>query len=148
MAVPMQQIVPGAVFRFKNGLRRVTRIHEPLGPGCMVDWEYADGEPHRRQSGSLWNHTFRIQAIEQVPDPDLDPGRQTRQLLSAGRCVPCLEQPVAITLTTRCPAKWVMLDMESGELWRHDGQQFHRLAANEVADVVQVARMAAHAPGG
>lgn len=140
MPVPMEQIIPGAVFRFKTGLRRVKRLKPQTGPdGVMVDWEYADALPRRRNAGSLWGATFRVQAIELVPDPSL--AGETRQLLPSRRTIACLEKPVDVTLTTRCPAKWVMVDMETGDFWRNDGQQFHRLSTQETSEVLDVARM-------
>jgi len=36
-----------------------------------------------------------------------------------------------------------MVDMETGELWGHDGTQFKRLNAKEAADVATVALHAA-----
>lgn len=139
MAVPLDQLVPGAVFRFKSGLRRITRLR-PSGQRFMVDWEYADHQPHRRRSGSVWGPNFRREAIELVPDPSMH--HESRQLLPSRRTVACLPQPVEIKLQTRCPAKWIMVDMESGELWGHDGQQFHRLSAQQIGEVADVARMA------
>ena len=50
-----------------------------------------------------------------------------RILKPSGRIVASLPEPVEIKLHTRCPHKWVIVDMESGELWGHDGQHFHRL---------------------
>lgn len=141
MAIPVDQLRPGAVFQFKNGLRRVTALRKEGALGFMVDWEYVDGSPRRRQSGSLWFESFRVQALALVPDPSLIGEKRT--LLPSGRTVACLEQPVAVTLHTRCPLKWVMVDMESGELWRHDGQRFERLSPNEALEVQAVARTAA-----
>ncbi|MGQ5490497.1 hypothetical protein ACUH78_16755 [Thauera sp. ZXT1-4] len=42
MAVAIEQIQPGAVFRFKTAARRVTSLSKPLGAGFNVNWEYAD----------------------------------------------------------------------------------------------------------
>lgn len=142
MAVPIETIRPGAVFRFKTGLRRVIRI-KPAGPesipGFMVDWEYADDQPHRRSRGSLWAETFRLQAIEPVPDHD-QAGEQ-RQLLPSRRTVHCLPEPVEIILRTRCPAKWRLVDLETGDLWGHDGQHFVRLSDEQTGEVADVVHM-------
>lgn len=141
MSVPIEQITPGAVFRFKAGLRRVKKLRDHAGTGFMVDYELVDGQPRRRQTGSQWVHYFRKEAIEQVPDPSA--AGEQRQLLPSRRTVPCLDAPVDITLKTRCPAKWAMVDMETGELWGHDGQRFHRLTAMQSGEVAEIARMSA-----
>lgn len=39
--------------------------------------------------------------------------KKTRTLLT-GQMVPELDKPVNIILTTKCPAKWVMVDLENG----------------------------------
>ncbi len=67
--------------------------------------------------------------------------RELRLLLSSRRCVPCLPKTVDITVKTRCPGKWAVVDMETGEVWAHDGQRFARLSPEqkrEVADVVNM----------
>lgn len=46
-----------------------------------------------------------------------------RRLLS-GRDVAERKNPVPITLNTRCPEKWVFVDMEEGIAWEHDGRAF------------------------
>lgn len=65
-----------------------------------------------------------------------------RILKPSGRIVASLPEPVEIKLHTRCPHKWVIVDMESGELWGHDGQHFHRLSDPHIGEVVDVTRMA------
>lgn len=32
-----------------------------------------------------------------------------------GRTVPALAEPVTLTIHTKCPEKWMLLDMETGE---------------------------------
>lgn len=140
MSVPFDLIRPGVVFRFKAGLRRVTRLR-PYSDRFMVDWEYADGQPRQRRGGSVWGPNFRREAIEMVPDPSMH--HESRQLLPSRRTVACLEHPVEIKLTTRCPAKWSMVDMETGELWGHDGQRFQRMTAAQAGEIADIARMAA-----
>lgn len=77
-----------------------------------------------------------------MPDPS-HAGEQ-RQLLPSHRTVACLDTPVDITLKTRCPAKWVMVDMETGELWGHDGKRFQRVTVLVAGEAAEVARMAAN----
>lgn len=46
--------------------------------------------------------------------PQAKPAART---LRSGRKVPELADTMALTLTTHCPAKWLSLDMETGEAW-------------------------------
>lgn len=133
MAVEIGQIKPGAVFRFKTAARRVTSLSKPLGAGFDVNWEYADGKKRGgRLTGSQWVHYFKADAIEQIPDPVAAGG--VRRLRS-GREVPSLAGTVNITMTTHCPAKWAIVDLETGELWGHDGTKFHHLTSSEASEV-------------
>lgn len=142
MAVKIGQIKPGAVFRFKTAARRVTSLSKPLGAGFDVNWEYADGKKRGgRLTGSQWVHYFKADAIEQIPDPVAAGG--VRRLRS-GREVPSLMDTVNITITTHCPAKWAIVDLETGELWGHDGTQFKRLTASEAAEVSAASNLAAN----
>lgn len=142
MTVAIEQIKPGAVFRFKTAPRRVTSLSKPLGPGFNVNWEYADGKKRSgRLAGSQWVHYFKSDAIEQIPDPA---AAEDSRRLRSGREVPSLAGQVAITLTTHCPGKWAVVDLETGELWGHDGVQFKRLSSAEAAEVVAVAKQAAN----
>lgn len=142
MSVQIEQIRPGAVFRFKTAARRVVGV-EVVGSGANVHWEYADGKKRGgRTSGRQWIHYFRTEAIEQIPDPAL--AGETRALLS-GRQVPARKDTVGISLVTHCPSKWAMVDLETGELWGHDGLQFERLSPAGAAEVAKVAKRAASA---
>jgi hypothetical protein len=70
MSVSIEQIKPGAVFRFKDGPRRVTSIGKPMALGFIVMWEYADGKKRNGQfAGSHLAQYFRANAIEQISDP-------------------------------------------------------------------------------
>lgn len=141
MPVQRQQVKPGAVFRFKTADRRVTELSEDIGSGFNVSWEYADGQPRRgRLTGTQWVYGFMAAALEEIPDPARS--NEHRQLLPHGTLVSCTADPVAITLTTRCPAKWAMVDMETGDIWGHDGKTFRRLSEAEIKNVAQVAAQA------
>jgi hypothetical protein len=37
------------------------------------------------------------------------------RILRGGRVVPELEEPVTLEVRTKCPAKWVLIDLETGE---------------------------------
>lgn len=136
--ITIEQIQPGAVFRFKTALRRVTSITAPMRTGFHVNWEYADGKKRGgRLRGSQWVHYFRAAAIEQIPDPMLPSETRTLKCPS-GRVVPCLAENTEITLVTRCPQKWAFVDLETGDLWGHDGLHFRRLSEGEICEVAWV----------
>lgn len=137
MSVAIEQIKQGAVFRFKTAARRVTGVN-----AGNVTWEYADGQKRGgRRAGTQWIHYFKSDAIEQIPDPAAAVENRT---LRSGREVPSLAGAVAVTLNTHCPAKWAVVDLETGELWGHDGMHFKRLSSSEAAEVVAVATQAAN----
>lgn len=143
MSVSIEQILPGAVFRFKAAARRITSLGKPAGRGFNVNWEYADGKKRGgRLTGSQWVHYFRSDAIEQIPDPAQ--AVEMRKLkVPSGRTVTGIADNVTISLTTHCPQKWAIVDMETGQLWGHDGQQFRLLSPDEAQDVAHVANQAA-----
>jgi hypothetical protein len=146
MPVSIEQIRPGAVFRFKTAARRVTSLSKPLGAGFNVNWEYADRLPRGgKRTGSQWVHYFRANAIEEIPDPG--PAAEQRKLIPLQRVVGCQPAPVTITLETRCPDKYAIVDLETGELWGHTGDTFRRLSEAESADVAYVAGLASGAQG-
>jgi len=41
----------------------------------------------------------------------------TKRKLTDGSEVPELEEPVTITIKTRCPEKWMLIDRETGEVY-------------------------------
>jgi hypothetical protein len=57
----------------------------------------------------------------------------TRRLIS-GRTVVDGVTSTALTLATRCPEKWVCVDLETGECWTHDGHAFLRASAQVRAE--------------
>lgn len=107
----------GACFRFKTAVRRITRIEK-----SEIHWEYAD---RKRRAGRLggvqWLEYFRSEAIEEVPDPIMQSERIT---LRTGETVPVLNESVSIVLETNAPRRWAFVDLESGEVWSHDGNRF------------------------
>lgn len=146
MPVSIEQIRPGAVFRFKTAARRVTSLSKPLGSGFNVNWEYADRLPRAgKRTGSQWVHYFRANAIEEIPDPGA--AAEQRKLIPLQRLVGCQPTPITITLETRCPDKYAIVDLETGELWGHTGDTFRRLSEAESADVAYVAGLASRAQG-
>lgn len=66
-----------------------------------------------------------------------------RKLIPSPRTAPCLAELASITIETRCPSKYAVVDLETGELWSHDGTQFQRMSESEASDVAYVARLSA-----
>lgn len=117
MTVQAVSLKVGACFRFKTAVRRITRIEK-----SEIHWEYAD---RKRRAGRLggvqWLEYFRSEAIEEVPDPIMQSERIT---LRTGETVPVLNESVSIVLETNAPRRWAFVDLESGEVWSHDGKRF------------------------
>ncbi len=76
-----------------------------------------------------------------------DCANEHRKLIPPLRTAPCLPEVTTITIETRCPSKYAVVDLETGELWAHDGKQFKRLSEAEASDVAYVARRSADADG-
>lgn len=69
MSVDKSQLVPGAVFRFKNADRRIVSI-KINGRIEYVVWEYADNQKRGgKLGGTQATNYFRSDAIEQIADP-------------------------------------------------------------------------------
>lgn len=66
-----------------------------------------------------------------------------RKLIPSPRTAPCLAELVTITIETRCPSKYAVVDLDAGEIWSHDGTQFQRISGAEAADVAYVAQRSA-----
>jgi hypothetical protein len=58
------------------------------------------------------------------------------RVLRSGRVVPELADTVSLTLTTRCPAKWLSLDMETGDVWVGSAAGWRRATAAEHKEAV------------
>lgn len=71
--------------------------------------------------------------------PPPTPAR-TRKLRD-GSLVPELPGLVKIELTTHCPAKWAMVDLETGEVWVHDAAKgYARASQDHYAMMREIAR--------
>lgn len=55
------------------------------------------------------------------------PGTERR--LRSGRLVLEASAPLALSLTTRCPAKWASVDLETGEVWIGSADGWRRASA-------------------
>ncbi len=138
MAVPIEQIVRGAVFRFKTANRLVVECKALSSRGFVVHWQYADGKKRGgKLGGAQWVHYFRAEALEQVPPED--GSGETVILIGGKRIVPRRKELVEVTLLTKAPQKYAIVDMETGELWGHDGDKFRRLTEDECREVSAVA---------
>ena len=132
MAVKSASIRVGACFRFKTAVRRIVRIEK-----AEIHWEYAD---RKRRAGRLggvqWLDYFRSEAIEEIPDPIAQSECIT---LRTGETVPVLKESISIVLETDTPRRWAFVDLESGEVWSHDGSRFEPIrgpGARAVRDVI------------
>ena len=56
--------------------------------------------------------------------------------LRSGRKVPELTDTMTLTLTTHCPAKWLSLDMETGDVWVGSSTGWRRATAAERQEAV------------
>lgn len=59
--------------------------------------------------------------------------------LKSGRSVPEQDNTVALTIETRCPAKWAALDMETGEVWMADATGRWKRASEDLMQEVKSA---------
>jgi hypothetical protein len=66
----------------------------------------------------------------------LIPSDPARRLAVSGRWVDTAPTPVAVPFTTRCPGKWVFLDLETRQAWVFDGTRF-RLASDALRQEAQ-----------
>jgi len=109
----MEQIKVGAVFRFAKADRRVVGIKGLGERGFTVQWAYEDGKPRgAKTGGEQWCHYFRSDAISELPQD----GSGVRTLLS-GRQVACEAVEKQISVSTKCPRKWALVDLETGDVW-------------------------------
>ncbi len=60
---------------------------------------------------------------------------QQRKLRS-GRSVPELPATVDLVLTTRCPAKWLTLDLETGDVWAGSQSGWRRATVAEREETI------------
>lgn len=141
MAIKIEQIQVGRVFRFAKANRRVVGIRGVGSRGFTVDWAYADGKQRGgKAGGSQWCHYFRADAIEELHN---DEGG-TRTLVT-GRVIAASAEPVQVGLPTKCPSKWCFVDLETADVWVHEGGRLVRAPAealDELAAAVAKARAA------
>lgn len=139
MAVQLEQIKVGAVFVFKHGARRVVSTSRVSERGFTVHWEYADGKARGgRLGGEQWCHYFRKDAIEEAP---ADAAGATRTL-KTGRVVVAETAARTISITSRCPAKWAMVDLETGDVWADHGGALKRASDDVMKDLAVVVGLA------
>lgn len=61
------------------------------------------------------------------------------RVLRDGSVVPETQAPVTLSLTTRCPQKWLAVDLETGEIWAGSERGAWRREAQGVLKVVSCA---------
>lgn len=54
--------------------------------------------------------------------------RQEKRTLHSGRVLSCVPEPKLLQITTRCPDKFLLVDLETGEAWH--GSQTTRIVTN------------------
>ncbi len=141
MPITLEQIKVGAVFKFAKANRRVVGISGVGSRGFNVEWAYADGKARGgRAGGSQWCHYFRSGAIEELPAD----GGGVRTLLS-GRQVPCEAEPRQVSISSKCPSKWAMVDLETGDVWVPEGESLKRAPAEVVKELSLVTAKAKQA---
>lgn len=69
--------------------------------------------------------------IQQAPQPIAE------RTLRGGRRLQESPQPVALKIDTRCPEKWVAVDLETGEAWMVSPQGWTRVRATQREEVLQ-----------
>lgn len=60
---------------------------------------------------------------------------QLGRMLKSGRCVPDTLEPVEIALRTKCSAKWVSVDLETGDMWVPEKLTWKRASPVVVAEL-------------
>lgn len=92
-----------------------------------------------RGKGKLyWPLTSKLTPAQgQFPEIQL-----AQRKLKSGRCVPERRTDAEITITTKCPSKWAMVDLETGDIWTHDGATFSRATDEISSEVIEVASSA------
>lgn len=137
MAVSVEQLKVGAVFEFKTAARRVVSVGEKIGRGFNVTWEYADGQKRGgRLGGKQWMVYFCKEAIRELTDPSLS--GEDRILLD-GSTVRTIRGLVDVKITTHCPEKWALVDMETGDVWGQGGQALKRIDSARVRKCLEAA---------
>lgn len=59
--------------------------------------------------------------------------------LSSGRSVPELNEVSHLTLSTKCPGKWVAVDLETGEVWAGTAAGWQRAPADLIKEAAACA---------
>lgn len=134
MPVSLSDIVPGSVFQFKTGTRRVLSIQ-----GDKVVWEWEDGDvdcKRVRRGGSMWIKSFAEDA-HCLPGE----GEQSLKLLS-GEVVKVLNTVATFKLRTLCPSKYLVIDMESGAVMGIGKSGLERVPVEKVSAAKRVLLLA------
>ncbi len=66
-------------------------------------------------------------------------GHTRERKLLDGSTVPELSSEVAVSVHTKCPQKWLAVDMETGGIWVRSPDEWRAAGANEMALLKQLA---------
>lgn len=143
MAIDLYDLIPGRVFHFKVGPRRVLAIE-----GDQVIWEWADEKQRSksaRPGGSMWLKSFAQDASLDVvgvqPARRMDLGGTT--VLLSGEVVDVLDKPVTVKIRTLCPKKYVVVDLALGRVLELDGNGTESAGQSRIDAARQALRRAA-----
>lgn len=143
MAVELINLIPGAVFRFKVGLRRILSLD-----GDRVVWEWAQEDRRTlglRSGGTTWKKGFAEDAIEQINEGVSGDGlkKATSLRLLSGEVVELLPRAATFKLRTLCPAKYVVIDLSSGDVYGIEKDGLERVAPERLEATRRVLGMSA-----
>ncbi len=147
MAVDLNDLIPGAVFQFKVGLRRVLAIE------CdQVIWEWADDKQRTtsaRPGGAMWLKSFAADACSTASVGQVVNRTElvNTTVLLSGEVVNVLDKPVTVKIRTLCPKKYVMVDLASGRVLELDGAGTEVAGPGRIDAARQALRRAAELSG-
>lgn len=62
----------------------------------------------------------------------------TERTLLSGRVVPEVPEVMELTLSTRCPQKWLSVDLETGQVWEGSADGWKKVSDPARADLVSI----------
>ncbi len=147
MAVELNDLIPGEIFHFKVGPRRVLAIE-----GDQVIWEWADDKQRAtsaRPGGSMWLKSFAEDASSSASGAQAKHRAEVANttVLLSGEVVNVLDKPVTVKIRTMCPKKYVMVDLASGRVLELDGAGTEVAGPGRIDAARQALRRAAELSG-
>jgi hypothetical protein len=102
--------------------------HRPTGLVATCDSERSQ---HRCRDQALAELQAKVNAAKAVAPA-------TTRALRSGRLVPELTAPEDVRLTTRCPSKWLAVDLETGQVWSPANGKWKRASSIERAEAASI----------